>query len=49
MVRGYGALGIVMAAVGGQIGNLAYLAIAWMRVSSIRNGRLVGSAAELKS
>lgn len=49
LVRNYGALGIVMAAVGGQIGNLAYLAIAWMRVSSVGNGGLVGTAAGLKS
>jgi O-antigen/teichoic acid export membrane protein len=48
MVRGYGALGIVMAAVGGQIGNLVYLAIAWMRVSSSANERAV-DAAEMKS
>ena len=47
MVRGYGALGIVMAAVTGQIGNLAYLAIAWMRVSSRGNSKTIGNAAEL--
>ena len=47
-VRGYGALGIVMAAVGGQIGNLAWLAIAWMRISA-GNGKVVGAAAEVKS
>jgi O-antigen/teichoic acid export membrane protein len=48
LVRGYGALGIVMAAVAGQIGNLAWLAIAWMRVSA-GNGKMVGTAAEAKS
>jgi O-antigen/teichoic acid export membrane protein len=48
MVRSYGALGIVMAAVGGQVGNLSYLAIAWMRVSSVNNGGLMSSAAEIK-
>ena len=47
-VRGYGALGIVMAAVAGQIGNLAWLAIAWMRISA-GNGKIVGAAAEAKS
>jgi O-antigen/teichoic acid export membrane protein len=47
MVRGYGALGIVMAAVGGQIGNLAYLAIAWMRVSSSASQKIAGSTAEI--
>lgn len=31
MVRSYGALGIVLAAVAGQIGNLLYLTVAWMR------------------
>ncbi|WP_348261018.1 hypothetical protein P8935_14540 [Telmatobacter sp. DSM 110680] len=48
MVRGYGALGIVMAAVGGQIGNLVYLAIAWMRVSASSNTHIV-DAAEIQS
>ena len=48
MVRGYGALGIVMAALAGQIGNLAYLAIAWSRYSSAGNGNVIGSAAEVK-
>jgi O-antigen/teichoic acid export membrane protein len=45
MVREYAALGIVMAALAGQIGNLAYLAIAWFRCSSARNGNVIGSAA----
>lgn len=49
MVKAYGALGIVMAAVGGQIGNLAYLAIAWMRVSASENSKTLGSTAEMKS
>ncbi len=44
MVRGYGALGIVMAAVAGQIGNLVYLAIAWMRVSSSADQNMMGAA-----
>jgi O-antigen/teichoic acid export membrane protein len=48
MVRTYGALGIVMAAVAGQLGNLAWLALAWMRVSA-GNGKMVGAAAEVKS
>ena len=48
MVRGYGALGIVMAAVAGQIGNLAWLAIAWTRISA-GNGRTIGDPAEAKS
>jgi O-antigen/teichoic acid export membrane protein len=47
MVRGYGALGIVMAAVGGQVGNLAYLAIAWMRVSYSANQNIAGNTAEI--
>ena len=49
MVRGYGALGIVMAAVCGQLGNLVYLAIAWLRVSSAANGKFFAGTAELKS
>ena len=48
MVRGYGALGIMLAALAGQIGNLAYLAIAWTRYSSAGNGNVIGSAAEVK-
>lgn len=48
MVRGYGALGIMMAALAGQIGNLAYLAIAWMRYSSAGNGKMIGHTAEAK-
>jgi O-antigen/teichoic acid export membrane protein len=47
MVRSYGALGIVMAAVAGQLGNLVYLIVAWMRVSS-SHPQVVGDAAELK-
>jgi hypothetical protein len=46
-VRGHGALGIVMAAVAGQVGNLADLAIAWTRVS-VGDGKPIGSAAEMK-
>lgn len=49
LVHGYGAPGIVMAAVAGQIGNLAYLAIAWMRVSPRANRKLMTNAAELRS
>jgi O-antigen/teichoic acid export membrane protein len=49
MVRGYGALGIVMAAVAGQVGNLVYLAIAWIRESSVRDGTMIGGPAEMKS
>ena len=48
LVRAYGALGIVMAAVSGQIGNLVYLIVAWMRVSSSSNSRILGNEAELK-
>jgi O-antigen/teichoic acid export membrane protein len=47
-VRAYGALGIVMAAVGGQIADLAYLVVAWTRVSSSSNSSVLGNAAELK-
>jgi O-antigen/teichoic acid export membrane protein len=49
LVRAYGALGIVMAAVGGQIGNLVYLVVAWTRVSSSSPSRVMGGTAELKS
>jgi len=50
LVRAYGALGIVMAAVGGQIGNLFYLIVAWNRVSSASShSRVMNSTAELKS
>jgi O-antigen/teichoic acid export membrane protein len=49
MVHAYGALGIVMAAVGGQIGNLVYLAVAWMRVSASENAKMTERAAEMKS
>jgi O-antigen/teichoic acid export membrane protein len=48
LVRAYGALGIVMAAVSGQIGNLVYLIVAWMRVPSSPTSRVLRSAAELK-
>lgn len=48
MVRGYGALGIVMAAVAGQIGNLGWLAISWSRIPA-ENGKIVEAAAEVKS
>jgi O-antigen/teichoic acid export membrane protein len=48
MVRGYGALGIVMAAVAGQLGNLAWLALAWIRIPA-GNGKMVGATAEVKS
>jgi O-antigen/teichoic acid export membrane protein len=40
MVRGYGALGIVMAAVAGQVCNLLYLVVAWMRVGSTARGKI---------
>jgi hypothetical protein len=35
-VRGYGALGIMLAAVAGQVGNLAYLILAWVRMPVAR-------------
>src|SRR6185369_12201716 len=41
IVRSYGALGIVMAAVAGQISNLLYLVVAWMRVASATRGKVV--------
>jgi O-antigen/teichoic acid export membrane protein len=47
-VRAYGALGIVMAAVAGQLGNLVYLIVAWVRLSSSSNSGVVGDPAELK-
>jgi O-antigen/teichoic acid export membrane protein len=43
MVRGFGAIGIVMAAVGGQAGNLLYLAIALVRVPSMRRAVVLES------
>lgn len=48
MVRGYGALGIVMAAVTGQFGNLAYLAIAWSRVSAAAERNVMAGTAEIE-
>lgn len=48
LVRAYGALGIVMAAVGGQIGNLVYLIVAWT-FSPTSHPRVMGSTAELNS
>jgi O-antigen/teichoic acid export membrane protein len=48
LVRTFGALGIVMAAVAGQLANLVYLIVAWMRVSSGSNSKVLGNAAELK-
>ncbi len=48
MVTSYGALGIVMAAVFGQLGNLVFLIAAWTRVSSKASARVIGNAAELK-
>ncbi|HEV2462164.1 MAG TPA: hypothetical protein VGT04_00030, partial [Acidobacteriaceae bacterium] len=47
-VRAYGALGIVMAAVAGQVGNLTYLAIAWKRISSAPDRKIVRNTAEMK-
>ncbi len=41
MVRNYGALGIVLAAVAGQIGNLVYLAIAWVRLPSTQGEKMI--------
>ena len=41
LVRAYSALGIVMAAVAGQIGNLIYLIVAWMRASASANSALL--------
>jgi O-antigen/teichoic acid export membrane protein len=48
LVRAYGALGIVLAAVAGQTGNLVYLIVSWMRLSSSRSSSVLGNAAELK-
>jgi O-antigen/teichoic acid export membrane protein len=41
MVRSFGALGIVLAAVAGQIGNLLYLIFAWVRVAQRTNAETV--------
>jgi O-antigen/teichoic acid export membrane protein len=49
MVQAYGARGIVLAAVAGQIGNLIYLSLTWRRVDSVRDGKVIHSAAEMKS
>jgi len=35
--------------VAGQLGNLIYLVIAWMRVSSLMDSKVIGGAAELNS
>ncbi len=35
-VRGFGAIGIMLAAVAAQVGNLVYLALAWLRVPKAR-------------
>ena len=43
MVRGYGALGIVMAAVAGQIGNLVYLIASWSRVAAAASAKEVST------
>ncbi len=48
LVRAYGALGIVLAAVAGQTGNLVYLIVSWIRLSSSSSSSVLGSAAELK-
>lgn len=48
-VRAYGALGIMLAAVAGQVGNLAYLAIAWKRISSAPDRKVIRNTAEMKS
>lgn len=48
-VRMYSAPGIVLAALAGQIGNLVYLAIAWLRESATRDGKMMTTAAEIKS
>lgn len=48
LVRGYGALGIVMAAVAGQMANLVYLAIAWIKAASPATASVVDTA-EIKS
>jgi O-antigen/teichoic acid export membrane protein len=37
MVHSFGALGIMIAAVGGQIGNLLYLMVAWLRVRTMED------------
>jgi O-antigen/teichoic acid export membrane protein len=43
MVKNYGALGIVLAAVAGQIGNLLYLAIAWTRVAATAGAKQIST------
>ena len=43
MVHGAGALGIVMAAVAGQIGNLLYLILAWTKVSSTTGAEVLST------
>ncbi len=49
MVRAYGALGIMMAALAGQACNLIYLVIAWLRVSATPQKSTIQGAAEMKS
>lgn len=48
LVREFGAMGIMMAALAGQIANLIYLAIAWMRTDSVLDARMPNGTAELK-
>jgi O-antigen/teichoic acid export membrane protein len=43
MVKNYGALGIVLASVAGQIGNLLYLAIAWTRVAATAGAKQIST------
>ena len=35
-VRGFGAMGIMLAAVAAQIGNLAYMVLIWMRMPKVQ-------------
>lgn len=48
MVRTYGALGIVMAAVTGQLGNLVYLAISWSQSYTPVDRRVRSGPAEIE-
>ena len=43
LVSNSGALGIVLAAVAGQIGNLLYLVLAWIRVHSTANPKVLST------
>jgi O-antigen/teichoic acid export membrane protein len=43
LVSSLGAIGIVMAAVAGQLGNLLYLVLSWIRVSSTANPEVLST------